>query len=220
MTHGQDLFRIGKTFSFEATRTLDGALDGRSFLAEVTLVADRLTGPGFVVDFGQLRPVKQYIDANLDHRLLDGVVDGTPTGEAIADHLLAWCREFLPPTVAARLETVSIRTGRRPAADATAVPFAASHRLGGLPEGHQCGRLHGHSYLVSPLPGAGQLFPVSIAQYIKRVLDGRLLNDVVDFEPTSELLARHLTGQAAGAVAGLRVSETESSWAEFRTGAR
>ena len=26
--------------------------------------------------------------------------------------------------------------------------FEAGHRLGGLPEGHKCGRLHGHSYTV------------------------------------------------------------------------
>jgi len=26
--------------------------------------------------------------------------------------------------------------------------FSASHRLDGLPEGHQCARYHGHNYLV------------------------------------------------------------------------
>ncbi|MFJ5071558.1 6-pyruvoyl trahydropterin synthase family protein [Kitasatospora sp. NPDC088556] len=97
MTTSRAPFRIGKTFPFEATRTLNGAPDGHSFWAKVTLVADQLTGPGFVADFGELSPVKQYIAAALDHRLLDDVVGGAPTCEAIADHLLAWCREFLPP---------------------------------------------------------------------------------------------------------------------------
>ncbi|MEV0536768.1 6-carboxytetrahydropterin synthase [Kitasatospora sp. NPDC050463] len=206
-------------FTFEATRMLDGALDGHSFTAEVALMASQLTAPGFVVDFGELRPIKQYIDANLDHRLLDDAVGGPASCERVAEHLRAWCQAYLLPAVALRLESVRVRTGRRRAPDPSAVYFSASHRLGGLPEEHQCGRLHGHSYLVSPLPGAGAL-PAEVGEYARTVFDGRLLNDVVEFEPTSEHLARHLTAQAGAGLTGLRVSETESSWAEYRAGAR
>ncbi|MFB8241655.1 6-pyruvoyl tetrahydropterin synthase family protein [Kitasatospora purpeofusca] len=219
MTRRQELFRIGKAFPFEATRTVGAVLDGHSFTAEVTLTAQRLTGPGFVVDFGELRPVKQYIDANLDHRLLDDIVGGEATCDRVGEHLRAWCQAYLPPAVAARLEAVEVRTGRRPAGSPSAVQFAASHQLGGLPEGHQCGRLHGHSYLVSPLPGAGPL-PVQVGEYVRERLDGRLLNDVLDFEPTSELLAQHLAAETGRDLMGLRVSETESSWAEYGTGVR
>ncbi|MGI5337681.1 6-carboxytetrahydropterin synthase [Streptomyces sp. CA-181903] len=224
-SHGQQVrYRIGKTFRFEATRSVPGhkALDGHSFSAEVVLGADELIGPGFVADFGDLAPVRQYIDANLDHRLLDDIIGMPPTNERIASHLHAWCHEYLPPHAADRLEAVVIRTGR-PLADAvTSVGFSASHHLGGLPEGHPCGRMHGHSYLVSPTPGS--ILPPQVRTYTTSVLAGCVLNDVLPVEPTSELLAQHLFEQALAAgsppLPGIRVSETTSSWAEFTAGPR
>ncbi|MFQ6197716.1 6-carboxytetrahydropterin synthase [Streptomyces sp. NPDC000405] len=219
----QGRYRIAKTFRFEATRSAPGrGLDGHSFTAEVVLGADELTGPGFVADFGELAPVRQYVDANFDHRLLDDVIGSPATNEKIADRLQTWCREYLPPDVAARVETVAIRTGRPQADAATSVGFGASHQLGGLPEGHQCGRMHGHSYLVSPVPGG--TLPPQVRAYTASALAGRVLNEVVPFEPTSELLARHLFEHALDAgsrpVPGIRVSETASSWAEYRVGPR
>ncbi|MBC2879317.1 MULTISPECIES: 6-carboxytetrahydropterin synthase [Streptomyces] len=218
----QERYRIGKVFRFEAARSVPGrgALEGHSFSAEVVLAADALVAPGFVADFGELAPVRQYIDANLDHRLLDDAVGVPATNERIADRLYSWCREYLPPHVGERLEAVVVRTGRPPSEAATSVGFGASHRLGGLPEGHQCGRMHGHSYLVSPVPGGA--LPPQLHAYVSAQLAGQVLNDVVPFEPTSELLARHLFEQALAAgsppLPGVRVSETPSSWAEYRAG--
>jgi 6-pyruvoyltetrahydropterin/6-carboxytetrahydropterin synthase len=99
------------------------------------------------------------------------------------------------------------------------VSFAASHRLGGLRAGHRCGRLHGHSYLVSPT--SGTVLPASLEAFVETEWAGRFLNDAVPFEPTSERLAEYLVRAAgSGSVDGVRVSETESSWAEYRVGAR
>ncbi|MFD4479868.1 6-pyruvoyl tetrahydropterin synthase family protein [Streptomyces sp. NPDC058471] len=214
-------FRIGKAFHFDATRTQASALDGHTFTAEITLAASELVGPGFVADFGELTPVKRYIDAHLDHRLLDDLIGEGAADEKIADHLRTWCEDHLPPLVAARMEQVAVHTGRSVPAAAGDVHFAASHRLGRLPEGHQCGRLHGHDYVVSPLPGT--VLPPAVEVFVKARLNGQLLNDVVDFEPTSELLAEYVLGVARRddeMTAGLRVSETASSWAECRVSPR
>lgn len=79
--------------------------------------------------------------------------------------------------------------------------FSASHQLTGLPESHQCARLHGHNYiLVVRLRGSELVKPGFILDYgemafAKRAVDDmdhRHLNDLFDFNPTSELVTQHL----------------------------
>ncbi|SBT40767.1 6-carboxytetrahydropterin synthase QueD [Micromonospora narathiwatensis] len=112
--------------------------------------------------------------------------------------------------------------------------FEAAHQLGGLPEGHKCGRLHGHGYTVEVtiasrrLTGPGFVVDFAELDLLKRHLDGefdhRFLNDVVDVEPTSENLARvlfdwcaaHLALPDGAFVEAVRVRETAASWAEYR----
>ncbi|MGO1053674.1 6-pyruvoyl trahydropterin synthase family protein [Crossiella sp. CA198] len=73
--------------------------------------------------------------------------------------------------------------------------FSASHELRKLPSTHKCRRNHGHSYSVTASAlvhgdGCGDLS--SLGDYLDETFDHRLLNDQVDFHPTSELLAGHL----------------------------
>jgi len=80
--------------------------------------------------------------------------------------------------------------------------FSASHILEGLPIGHQCGRLHGHNYIfiielkskvlneVGFVKDYGELKEVK--DYIDKTLDHRHLNDVFVFNPSAELMARHM----------------------------
>lgn len=80
--------------------------------------------------------------------------------------------------------------------------FSASHELRSLPADHRCFRNHGHNYVVTVVLRAagldehgfvtdfGNLAP--FGEYLKSTFDHRLLNDCVDFEPTSELLAYHI----------------------------
>ncbi|MFJ8043821.1 6-pyruvoyl trahydropterin synthase family protein [Kitasatospora sp. NPDC096147] len=112
--------------------------------------------------------------------------------------------------------------------------FEAAHQLSGLPEGHQCARLHGHSYaaefiltsdrLVEPgfVTDFGDLAPVK--KMIDAVLDHQVLNEVLpDLVPTSENVAawlaawfvEHVEPGLPGRLHAVRVSETASSWAEF-----
>ncbi|SHO59053.1 6-carboxytetrahydropterin synthase QueD [Vibrio quintilis] len=79
--------------------------------------------------------------------------------------------------------------------------FEAAHRLPHVPEGHKCGRLHGHSFLVRIYvegdvdPQAGWVIDFAeIKQAFKPVyeqLDHHYLNEVEGLEnPTSEVIAR------------------------------
>lgn len=109
--------------------------------------------------------------------------------------------------------------------------FSASHVLDGLPDGHQCGRLHGHNYTVrlrlegGGLQDVGFLYDYgnmrAFGQFLDNTLDHRHLNDVMASNPTAEALARHLAGIAKGLLRdlprGVRisvgVSETPKTWA-------
>lgn len=112
--------------------------------------------------------------------------------------------------------------------------FSASHQLHGLPKGHQCGRLHGHNYVIrvrlaSPLLDShgfvmdyGNLAPFK--RWLDDTLDHRHLNEVLPEldNPTAELLAYHLT-EVVREVCRVRedvdiavgVSETPKTWAWF-----
>jgi len=78
--------------------------------------------------------------------------------------------------------------------------FEAAHRLPNVPEGHKCGRLHGHSFVVrvavagSVGPDTGWVVDFADLKSAFRViydqLDHRYLNDIDGLDnPTSEVLA-------------------------------
>lgn len=112
--------------------------------------------------------------------------------------------------------------------------FDAAHHLAGLPAGHKCARAHGHTYTVEVTLTAAELDPPGfvadfaaldpLKAYLDTTLDHRDLNTVVEFEPTSERLARHLYDWCeanlnlppAATVEKVRVSETPNTWAEYR----
>lgn len=97
-------FEITKEFSFEAAHALtsvppghkcadrfaDGAprVHGHSYVIIVTLAAEELDEHGFIVDYADLDPIKQWVDGTLDHRNLNTVVaDSFPT---TAENLAKW----------------------------------------------------------------------------------------------------------------------------------
>lgn len=104
------MYRIGKRFRFEAAHSLPGLPDGHkcarphghSYTVEVTLVTtESLNPPGFVVDFGDLARLGEYLSSSFDHRDLNTVLDVPATSENLARHLYCWCVEHLrvPPGV-------------------------------------------------------------------------------------------------------------------------
>lgn len=111
--------------------------------------------------------------------------------------------------------------------------FSAGHELRLLPPGHGCARNHGHNCTVALTLSAdaldehgfvtdfGDLAP--FGEYLTTTFDHRLINDQVDFHPTSELLAAHFGGwfidnlepHLHGRLVSVQVSETSSSHATW-----
>jgi 6-pyruvoyltetrahydropterin/6-carboxytetrahydropterin synthase len=106
--------------------------------------------------------------------------------------------------------------------------FDAAHRLEGVPEGHKCARDHGHTYTVrvtlqTPvLDDTGFVVDYTdlkaLGRYIDEHFDHRHLNDVLDFNPTAEHLARHFYDWCRDRwpeVTAVSVSETPKTWATY-----
>jgi 6-pyruvoyltetrahydropterin/6-carboxytetrahydropterin synthase len=88
---------------------------GHNYIVEVELQAEYLDSRGFVVDYGELRALKEYIDTTFDHRRLGEVVPFYTTAENLAAHFFGWCYIRWPQTVAVRVsETVKTWAEFRP----------------------------------------------------------------------------------------------------------
>lgn len=108
--------------------------------------------------------------------------------------------------------------------------FSASHVLEGLPEGHPCRRLHGHNYVVVVELASDVLDPTGFVRdygdlrefgrYLDERYDHRHLNDILPaLNPTAENLAYRFFNWCAvrwPETAAVRVSETPTTWAEYR----
>lgn len=106
--------------------------------------------------------------------------------------------------------------------------FCASHIQTSLPNGHKCARLHGHNYKLivflesDAVDKSGFVLDVGELQelknYIDETLDHRHLNDVLDFAPSAELLAKHLfyiARKISPQVSKVQLWETDGIFAEF-----
>lgn len=106
--------------------------------------------------------------------------------------------------------------------------FCASHKLEGLAPGHKCANVHGHNYEVEvvlrgSLNSQGFVRDYrdlsSLGQYLDSRYDHKHLNDLMAENPTAENIARCLFQWCFDQwpeVVAVRVSETPSTWAEFR----
>jgi 6-pyruvoyltetrahydropterin/6-carboxytetrahydropterin synthase len=107
--------------------------------------------------------------------------------------------------------------------------LSASHQLAGLPDWHPCGRVHGHNYIIKVTLAADTLdahgFVLDyndldpLKSYLDNKFDHRHINDRVDFQPTSENLARYLYDwcrDMGWPIESVAVSETPKTWAEYR----
>jgi 6-pyruvoyltetrahydropterin/6-carboxytetrahydropterin synthase len=238
-------YRIGERgFSFAAAHRLTavpvghkaGRRHGHTFTVEVELADTELRGPGFVADYAELMPVGEYLERELDHRDLDVVFAFDTTADALAAHLTAWFLANMPAELGKQLQAVRLSIGapapRRQTGGETIgerFSFEAAHHLDGLPAGHKCGRLHGHSYLVDLCLDTGvdaklrAAVTAAFADYLDRELDHRDLSALLPFQATSELLAEHCYGwvlanigrRSAEVLRSVRVWESARRWAEF-----
>lgn len=117
--------------------------------------------------------------------------------------------------------------------------FAAAQFLEGMPDGHPCAMIHGHTYTVTIIVGAEELDEHGMVvdyhelapfkDYIDETFDHACLNYAVDFNPTAENLAFHLFDVAKDVlfdafmvddhrarVVAVRVCESPRTFAEYR----
>lgn len=105
------MFRITKEFHFSASHRLAhlpadhqcARLHGHNYIVQVELAAANLNADGFVRDYRELRPLKDYLDAVFDHRHLNDVLDAPSTAEHLARHFYDWCKARWPETAAVRV---------------------------------------------------------------------------------------------------------------------
>jgi 6-pyruvoyltetrahydropterin/6-carboxytetrahydropterin synthase len=119
--------------------------------------------------------------------------------------------------------------------------FSASHRLTAVPEGHPCGRLHGHNYVVELIlegvldPGLQWVRDFGDLSQVFRWIDENWDHRDLDqwasdqnglgarhggvWQSTAENLASYLFLRFSTVIpelAAVRVSETPKTWAEYR----
>jgi len=108
--------------------------------------------------------------------------------------------------------------------------FESAHRLPHVPDGHKCGRLHGHSFRVG-IHLAGKVDPhtgwirdfseiKAIFKPLYERLDHNYLNDIPGLEnPTSEVLAKWIWEELKPLLpelSAIRIHETCTSGCEYR----
>ncbi|MEO0009849.1 MAG: 6-carboxytetrahydropterin synthase QueD [candidate division WOR-3 bacterium] len=101
--------------------------------------------------------------------------------------------------------------------------FSAAHRI--VEQGGKCEQLHGHNYRVEVVVGSERLNPPGMVvdfnelkEAVALILpDHKLLNEVFDFNPTAENLARYFYEQLQSRfpVVRVRVWENDECWAEY-----
>ncbi len=106
------MYRITKEFHFSASHQLCALpadhpcarLHGHNYIVEVELSADVLDENGFVTDYRELKPLKDWIDEAVDHRHLNEVFGhDMVTSEYLAKAVYDFCLARWPQTSAVRV---------------------------------------------------------------------------------------------------------------------
>ncbi|MFQ5580938.1 MAG: 6-pyruvoyl tetrahydropterin synthase family protein [Nitrospiria bacterium] len=105
------MYKISKRFSFSASHILNnlpphhpcGRLHGHNYVVDIVLRAPRLDETGFVVDYGELSLLKEFINSTLDHQHLNDVLPFQPSTENLAGYLYHWCKDKWTQTLSVRV---------------------------------------------------------------------------------------------------------------------
>lgn len=127
---------ICKQFDFSASHELKGLpkthkcsrMHGHNYRVRLSIQGE-IVFPGFVLDYGDLNFVKQWIDSFLDHRHLNDVMQENPTAENLAGHILEFVVCHLRHLEHTNLETASVSVSETPKTWATVqAPIDAGHQ--------------------------------------------------------------------------------------------
>lgn len=122
---------ISKDFQFSASHQLAGLppehqcsrLHGHNYTVRVELTGT-VREPGFVLDYGELGFVKDFLDREWDHRHLNDAVAFNPTAEYLAAHLVQLIADHIWGDLAAHnVSAVAVAVSETPKTWATAVTY-------------------------------------------------------------------------------------------------
>jgi 6-pyruvoyltetrahydropterin/6-carboxytetrahydropterin synthase len=224
---------------FEAARRVEilpaghrsRGLHGHSFLARLRAALPAGWGGFPGAETEALAEATRDGVAALDYADLNARLP-VPTDENLA----RWVRDRLSPSVPG-IESVGIQSTRDQGADLDGIDhchvwrrfrFEAAHRLPRVPDGHQCGRMHGHGFEVivhadQDLHGEDMGIDFDRIDAIWAPIHAELhhacLNDLPGLEnPTSEMLARWLWRRIAPdlpALSWITVYETSTAGCHY-----
>jgi 6-pyruvoyltetrahydropterin/6-carboxytetrahydropterin synthase len=108
------MFTIRKQFEFSAAHQLYGLppdhqcarKHGHNYCVEVVLAAQTLDATGFVVDYGELKALREHLDKYYEHRDLNDFYE-QPCAELIARELFRFCKTTWPQTTMVRVSETS-----------------------------------------------------------------------------------------------------------------
>lgn len=107
------MYIIRKEFHLSASHILEGLrenhpcgrMHGHNYKITVELRDDNVDSTGFVVDYGDLVPVKRFIDLKMDHRHLNDVFPGMqPSAENLAQILFITFLDLFPQLYAVEVD--------------------------------------------------------------------------------------------------------------------
>jgi 6-pyruvoyltetrahydropterin/6-carboxytetrahydropterin synthase len=104
------MFTVAKKFTFSASHRLElpekhpcSRVHGHNYTVWLELEANQLDSRGMVLDFGELRLFKQWLDGEFDHHHLNDVVNFSPTCENLAEFFYTAAKAVWPELVAVRV---------------------------------------------------------------------------------------------------------------------
>ena len=111
------MYTISKEFHFSASHILEHLpeehpctrLHGHNYVVVVEFTSSNLNEVGFVIDYRDLQPIKDYIDKNLDHRHLNDVFNFNPTAELMAEHLFHVFKDLFPMPMQFRFSAIIVK---------------------------------------------------------------------------------------------------------------
>lgn len=114
------MYTITKQFEFSASHQLSSLpeshpcsrLHGHNYVVTLELRSQHLDDYGFVVDYGDLRVFKKYIDDEFDHRHLNEVMSTEPTAEILARYFYEWTKSVWPAISAVTVSETAKTTAR------------------------------------------------------------------------------------------------------------
>lgn len=98
------MYKISKQFEFCASHNLVGLkeghpcmrMHGHNYKVTMTFQAEKLNEQGFIIDYRELQPIKEWIDDVLDHRHLNEILSTQPSAENIAKFIYQTTKALYP----------------------------------------------------------------------------------------------------------------------------